>query len=281
MSSPKKLRLMTYLSPGIPIQVFEVLLHYLEEVTGMEGYLITESRWSGPPAERGDPFIDDIADVVFMCSSAYLRLKHDKNKYMELCPVAPVHTHEKGGGEAVYFSDLVVNSSKKSDYGNFVDLKGQTFAFNDPISLSGSLVVLGHLKKNGYNSSFFGNMLHSGSHLKSIKMILDNKAEVAAIDSNVLKFYLQQNPQDEENLTTVTSLGPMPIYPIVFNSRLSANLKKKISEALLGMHKLPEWQPQLEECNIERYTEIDDSLYDLETSLMELCKGLSLSSVYY
>lgn len=52
-------------------------------------------------------------------------------------------------------------------------------------------------------------------------MILDNKADVAAIDSNVLKFYLQQNPQDEENLSTVTSLGPMPIYPIVFNSRLS------------------------------------------------------------
>lgn len=61
----------------------------------------------------------------------------------------------------------------------------------------------------------------------------------------------------------------------------SANLKKKISEALLGMHKLPEWQPQLEEWNIERYTKIDDSLYDLETSLMDLCKGLSLSSVYY
>lgn len=55
-------------------------------------------------------------------------------------------------------------------------------------------------------------------------MILDNKADVAAIDSNVLKFYLQQNPQDEENLTTVTSLGPMPIYPIVFNSRLSGKL---------------------------------------------------------
>lgn len=48
-----------------------------------------------------------------MCSSAYLRLKHDKNEYMELCPVAPVHRHEKGGGEPVYFSDLVVNSSKK------------------------------------------------------------------------------------------------------------------------------------------------------------------------
>lgn len=48
-----------------------------------------------------------------MCSSAYLHLKHDKNEYMELCRVAPVHRHEKGGGEPVYFSDLVVNSSKK------------------------------------------------------------------------------------------------------------------------------------------------------------------------
>lgn len=73
-----------------------------------------------------------------------------------------------------------------------------------------------------YSLLLFLLYLHStGSHLKSIKMILDNKADVAAIDSNVLKFYLQQNPRDEENLSTVTSLGPMPIYPIVFNSRLS------------------------------------------------------------
>lgn len=57
--------------------------------------------------------LDFFYNSVFMCSSAYLRLKHDKNEYMELCPVAPVHRHEKGGGEPVYFSDLVVNSSKK------------------------------------------------------------------------------------------------------------------------------------------------------------------------
>lgn len=78
MSSPKKLRLMTYLSSGIPIQVFELLLHYLEEVTGMEGYLITESRWSGPPAERGDPFIDDIADVGELWELLLFGIKHDE-----------------------------------------------------------------------------------------------------------------------------------------------------------------------------------------------------------
>ena len=70
-------------------------------------------------------------------------------------------------------------------------------------------------------SNFF---LSTGSHLKSIKMILDNKADVAAIDSNVLKFYFQQNPADQDNLSVVTSLGPMPIYPVVFNSRLSGKI---------------------------------------------------------
>ncbi|XP_048761568.2 uncharacterized protein LOC125670435 [Ostrea edulis] len=281
MSTPKKLRMVTYLSPGIPIQVFEVLLHYLEEVTGLEGYLITESRWSGPPTGRSDPFTDDIADIGFMCSTAYLKLKHEENKHIELCPAAPVHPHAKGGNLPVYFSDIVVASSKKANYTTFTDLKGQSFAFNDHISLSGCLIVLGNLKKMGYNSNFFGNVLHSGSHLKSIQMLLDNKVDVASIDSNVLRFYLQQNPKQRENLSVLTSFGPMPIYPIVFNSRLSTEMKKQISDALLNIHKSAEWGPKIREWNIQEFVGVDDSLYNLETEIMDLVKGLSLSNVYY
>lgn len=281
MSTPKKLRLITYLSPGIPIEVFELLLHYLEEVTGLEGYLMTESRWQGPPPDRRDPFTEDDADIGFMSSSAYLRLKQEGNKYLELCSAAPVHPHTKGGNEPVYYSDVVVSGSKKASYTTFVDLKGQTFAFNDPVSLSGSLIVLGNLKKMGYNSNFFGNMLHSGSHLNSIRMILDSKADVAAVDSNVLQYYLKQNPQNSENLSVLTSFGPLPVYPIIFNSRLSMDFKKQISDALLRMHKLPEWRSQMNECNIQNFAETDESLYNLETGLMDVVKGLSLSNVYY
>lgn len=66
MSEPKvnkKLRLMTYLSPGIPVEVFETLMRYLEEVTGQDAYLIYESRWSGPPADKTDPFTADEVDI--------------------------------------------------------------------------------------------------------------------------------------------------------------------------------------------------------------------------
>jgi hypothetical protein len=62
-NSKEKLRLVTYLSPGIPVEIFETLMNYLEEVTGRDAYLRYESRWPGPPADRTDPFTDNEVDI--------------------------------------------------------------------------------------------------------------------------------------------------------------------------------------------------------------------------
>ena len=53
----------------------------------------------------------------------------------------------------------------RSKYTTFSDLRGHSFAYNGPDSLSGSLMVLAELKKLGYNASFFGNLMHSGTIL--------------------------------------------------------------------------------------------------------------------
>ena len=62
-TSPRKLRIITYLSPGIPLVLFDLLRDYLEAETGLEAYLIYESRWSGPPPDRKDPFTTDEVDI--------------------------------------------------------------------------------------------------------------------------------------------------------------------------------------------------------------------------
>ena len=61
--SNDKLRFITYLSPGVPVQLFDTVMQYLEEVTGKQSYLIHESRWSGPPLDREDPFTADDVDI--------------------------------------------------------------------------------------------------------------------------------------------------------------------------------------------------------------------------
>ena len=60
---PRKLRIITYLSPGVPLALFDLLRDYLEAETGLEAYIIYESRWSGPPPGRQDPFTADEVDI--------------------------------------------------------------------------------------------------------------------------------------------------------------------------------------------------------------------------
>lgn len=60
---PTKLRLMTYLSPSLPVEYFEAISHYLEAKLGIHTILIYESRWEGPPQDRPDPFSTDEVDV--------------------------------------------------------------------------------------------------------------------------------------------------------------------------------------------------------------------------
>ena len=63
MNSVKKLRLITYLSPGLPIELFETIENYLEEETKLRTSLLYESRWTGPPTDRTDPFTEDEVDI--------------------------------------------------------------------------------------------------------------------------------------------------------------------------------------------------------------------------
>lgn len=62
-------------------------------------------------------------------------------------------------------------------------------------------------------------------------MVLSKQAEAAAIDANTLAFnkkYLQDGGKD---IIVLESIGPLPPYPIVINSRLSseylANMETK------------------------------------------------------
>ncbi|XP_046380525.2 uncharacterized protein LOC124151886 [Haliotis rufescens] len=284
MSAPtpkQKLRLITYLSPGVALEVFEMVLQYLESVLDVDASLIYESRWSGPPPTRVDPFTDNQVDIAFMCSTAFLRLIRDKNQHVELCQAAPLHRHPNALSRPVYFSDVVVHVDNVAKFKTLHDLKGSRWAYNDTVSLSGNIIVLAELKRLGVNASFFGNVIQSGGHLKSIEMVLNSTVDGAAIDSNTLQTFAERFPEKRKKLAVVTSLGPMPIYPVVFNSRLSAEMKEKITNALLDVSKSPEWSEKFLSVNILGYSPIDMSLYNRETEIVDLVKNMSISPAFY
>lgn len=61
----------------------------------------------------------------------------------------------------------------------------------------------------------------------------------------------------------------------------SADLKAKITDALINMKKKITWCKKLQSYNISEFVPVDTSLYDIEKELADAVHGMSLSTTYY
>lgn len=273
---------MTYMCPSHPVELYELFMRYLEEELKCETYLIYESRNTGPLSDRVDPFTDDIADIVFMSASAYVKLLDDKNKFAELLPVAAVFSHTKNtDGTKGYYSDVIIHIDGKKHVKEFLDLRGCRWAYSSDNSLSGCKIILKTLKQLGENASFFGNTLKSGSHLNSIQMVLTKQAEAAAVDANTLAYnkkYLQDGGKD---VIVLDSIGPLPPYPILINSRISAQFKEKLTKAFFTISEKKFWSTQLKNFGVQRFVSNSPDAYEQEKDIQSAVKSLSLGHRYY
>jgi ABC-type phosphate/phosphonate transport system substrate-binding protein len=275
------LRLITYLAPNYPLPMYQLFQDYLEKVLERDSYLIVESRWSGPPKSREDPFTTDDVDMGFLTSHSYLKMKARGNSYMQLLDVAPVFNHPLAEGRAVYFSEVVVRKENVEKYKKFEDLKGCTWAYNFEDSLSGNYIVLSELKKLGYDATYFSRLVKTGSHVKSLIEVIEGVSDATSVDSNVLQLFYKDHPEYDGRLTTVCTWGPLPVHPVLLNKRMKDEMKQKIKEALLEMHKIPEWQEKLAQFNLVGFQPITEDIYQMEEDIMESVAKMSLDVVYY
>ncbi|KAG8232788.1 hypothetical protein J437_LFUL012681 [Ladona fulva] len=282
MSNKLKLRIITYLCPGHPVELYETLMSYLEEQIGCEALLIYESRSVKELRDREDPFTANLADLAFMTCEGFVSLEASRNEFMELLPVTPVFLHPKNpDGLKGYYADIIMHADRRKNVKTFLDLRGCSWAYSKQDSLSGSTIVLKKLKELGENASFFGNTLKSGSHLASVQMVLSKQADAACVDANTLAYnkkYLQDKGKDIEVLE---SLGPLPPYPIVANKRLPEPAKQRITEALLKLSGNKYWMESLKEFGVQGFTSNHKDSYLLQRDIEEGAKGLSLGIIYY
>ncbi|XP_067134291.1 uncharacterized protein [Centruroides vittatus] len=275
------LRAATYLSPSIPVEYYEMILHYLEEKLGIYTTLLYESRWEGPHPDRPNPFANNEIDLAWMSSSVYLRMLRNSSKSIELLPVSSVHYHQKGEDRPGCFADVVVHRDLKDKVKDFIDLRGCKWAYNCGESLSGHVMTLQNLKELGENASFFGTILYSGSHLESLRMVLNKKVDAAAIDSNCFSLYMDKNSQARKEVFVLQSWGMLTPYPIVVRPTLPNSLKRSIVDALLQMHMDPKGAKILSGFGVRRFAKISQDDFSNEQDLIENTQNLSFTTVYY
>ncbi len=160
----------------------------------------------------------------------------------------------------MYFSDVVVR--RRSRFRTFADLRGATWAYNEPHSHSGYNVVRYHLATRGETAGYFGRIIASGAHETSLQLLLAGAIDATAIDTTVLEAELQRHPALQEDLRVVTTLGPSPIPPWVVWQRVPPEVRSAVRELLLHMHQDPHGRTLLMAARVARFVHVDDHDYD-------------------
>jgi phosphonate transport system substrate-binding protein len=245
------LRVATHLAPGV-LPAYARLARHLGEELGRPAELVVAADYGRCAA--------DVDHVCFVCSVPYLLLSDAGAIRMEVV-AAPVLRGRRYGGRPVYFSDVVVRADSR--YRTFAQLRGTRWAYNEPYSHSGFVVVLHHLAALGESPDFMGTSIEAGFHDEALRMVLDGRADWAAIDSQVLAIWMRQVPALRRDLRVVEVLGPSTIQPVVASARrLDAVQRRTITDVLLAVHADPSARRDLRAAGIERFVAVRDADYD-------------------
>ena len=227
MGSTGPVRFTTWLAPGLPEALFDVIAASIGRELGRPYQLTVDSSVSGPTSPAEDRFARGGTDIGFLCPPSYLWLRHQQPPSVALVPVAPVFDDPRNEGRPVYFSDVVVRAD--SPVSSLDDLVGQRLGYNDAASLSGYFCLVGGLTRAGHDLTRF-DLRPMGSHAGALAGIAAGTIDAAAIDAYTWRNWT--GPHRGEGLRSAFALGPHPIQPIVVRSELAGELVPAITRAL-------------------------------------------------
>jgi len=202
---------------------------------------------------------DGSVDVAFVCGLPYVRLVGERPGMLRPL-AAPVLDDARCQDRPVYFSDVIVR--RDSPFRSFGDLRGRSWAHNDPDSFSGCLVVRHHLAQMGETEAFFGRLIFSGFHQESIRQVRMGEIDASAIDSQVLGVERLRNPELTDEIRVVAILGPSTIPLVVATAMVPGAVQARIGAALCELGREPDSRAVLASGLIRRFTPIDDGAYD-------------------
>lgn len=198
-------------------------------------------------------------DLCWLCGLPYV-WKADRTPGTIAALAAPVMAGSRYQDKPVYYSDVVVH--RDSPFHTFEDLRGASWAFNEPGSHSGYGVVRYALAVRNETMNYFGQVIESGAHQNSLRMILNREVDASAIDSTVLEMAVANDPTILSQIRVIDTFGPSPIPPWVVSGGVPLALRQKLRELLASMDQDLRGRALLEKAHVKRFTVVDDHDYD-------------------
>jgi phosphonate transport system substrate-binding protein len=246
----KALRFVTFLAPNL-YPLYEFIAHH----AGRQLRLPTELAVGSSYAQLSSQAVD----VAFVCGLPYVQLWGGGAAPVEPL-AAPILRGERFGGRAIYFSDVIVH--RASRWQSFTDLRGCSWAYNEPHSQSGYGITRYHLVCRGETNGYFGRVVEAGWHEQALRLVACNAVDAAAIDCQVLAVALRAQPALAARVRVIDSLGPSTIQPVVASRRLPQRLRTDLRAFLLNLGNDPVARPHLDRALVQGFEAVNDASYD-------------------
>jgi phosphonate transport system substrate-binding protein len=260
---PDRLRFGTYLaSNDTAVALYEVVTEEVGRRLGLPSELVVETSYESCEKDQNE--------VCFVCSLPYVTFER-RGLDLAVPVAAPVLEGERYGGRPIYFSDVIVQ--RDSPFRSFLELRGRSWAYNEPLSHSGYGITRYHLVTLGETNGFFGKMVEAGFHREAIRMVARGEVDGSAIDSQVLSIELRDHSDLAEQVRVVEALGPSTIQPVAVSRRVPQDLREAIREALVTMAENSAVRERLRVALVERFVAVDAGSYDDIRMMVNACES--------
>ena len=254
------------------LALYQPVLKHLKEVTGKEiNFFMPTSR-----ASVIEAMMNKFVDIAVHGPYSYV-LANEKDKNIEVfCTYAkkPGIVAEEGPGYK-----CVIITKKGSKFTTVESLRGSTVALVDPASTSGSLIPRISFAKliDMPLDKYFKKVVYSGGHDLSTFAVLDGKVDCAFVATHRFDEVAFPGKVKKEDFNFIWYSEWIPGDPLCYRLSLCPDLRKKIEDAFLNLHRVPGADKYLENVKASKMVRMTSKDYDIIRELMkaeeELKKG--------
>jgi len=246
---PILIALASVVSPHETIGYYRKIADYVSKQTGRQAILVQRKTY----AEVNMLLANGDIDIAFLSTGAYSSYRGMNE--IELFVMA------EHAGNSLYIPEIIVH--KDSNIQTISDLQNKVFAFTDPLSYSGHMVMEEYLRqKNTVPEKFFKRYFYTYSHDKSLWAVATQVTDGASFDSQIYEYAKEKTPDLADKVRIITSMEPVPTGPVVISKRLKPEQKAQLLHIFLTMHEDPETAAALQHLVIDRFVIPTPALYE-------------------
>jgi len=242
------------------LTIYKPVIDYLAKMTGKKVEFYMPTSYSTVV----EAMVNKWVDVAVLGPYSYV-IAHEKDPDIMVFTTyakRPGHIVEEGPG---YKAVLI--TKKGSGLTSIESIKGKVLALTDPGSTSGNLfprvVFSKDILKDKPLESFFKKVVYSGGHDLSTMAVYEGKADAAFVATHRFDNVVDRGMVKKDDFNYLWWSATIPQDPFAYRMSLCPELREKIEQTFLNLHKVPEAKAWLDNVKSNKCVPMRDSDYDV------------------